>query len=386
MHWSEVPPRAVAVGRVVLVMLASYLAAINGAMSFDGYVTWYSVAVVLCGVALLVQPRYSAPAPVLSTVAAGIWGWLMLPPLLLALFYLAARGRAWAATGCVVLAMAGNLLFNPRISLWAPQPYGPTMFLLLAVVLGLWAGSRRRLVEALVARVEHLRSERTLREQAARLAERAAIAAEMHDVLAHRLSLIALHTGALSKHKEPIPPVVSERISLLRTAATDALADLRDVLGALRDTDDVARGAPPAPVLREVDELIEEAIAAGQHIEMTCEGRATHAPAAHRLAVFRVIQEALTNTRKHALDAAVHVSVDYGPPTTVVEVTNTVAAQGGNPVTSGFGLIGLSERIMTLGGHLEAGPSGAGSWRVAARIPHPGAEDRRRTEQEGAAP
>ncbi|KAA8881926.1 two-component sensor histidine kinase [Nocardia colli] len=372
---------------MVLVLSASFVAALNGSMLSGGdYINVYSAAVVLCGIALIMEPRYPTPAPILSTLAAGVLGWPMLPPLLLALFFLAARGRLWASVGCVTLALAGNSLSHPEISLRDPQPYGPIIFLMLAVVLGLWVGSRRRLVDALAARVEYLHSERALREQAARLAERAAIATEMHDVLAHRLSLIALHTGVLSKHREPVPDVVSERISLLRTAATDALADLRDVLGALRDSDDSVPGAPPVPVLREVDELIEQARAAGQQIELTSEGHPTDAPTAHRLAVVRVVQEALTNTRKHAPDAAVRVLVSYGPPATLVEISNTAAAQVSNSVTSGFGLIGLSERIEALGGHLDAGPSGAGAWAVVARIPHPGTEDRRRTEPEGATP
>lgn len=298
----------------------------------------------------------------------------MLPLFLLVLFDLAARRHTLAAVACAAAALTGNAFLHPVVSLWRPQQYGSALFLLLAVVGGLWMGNRRRLVQALNTQVEHLRTERELREQAARMAERSAIAAEMHDVLAHRLSLIALHTGVLTTKKDTLPAPVIERLNLLRTASTDALTDLRDVLGALRTPDVHPSTDRHAPVLRDVEELIEQAREAGQHIDTVIEGRPEQAPAAHRLAVFRLVQEALTNARKHAPDAPVQVRIDYGPPATLIEVANTPSTRSAQTVPSGFGLVGLRERVEALGGHLHAGPSGAGSWRLAASIPHPATE------------
>ncbi|MFB7421009.1 sensor histidine kinase [Streptomyces sp. NPDC056210] len=354
-------------------MVLLTLAAVqNGASSAGGhYVAIRSAVALACGLALLLRgPWWLAPA--LTTAAAGVWGWPMLPLLLLALFDLAARRHIWAAVTCSALALAGNAVLHPTVSLWSPQQYGSALFLLLAVVAGLWMGNRRRLVDALNAQVEYLRTERELREQAARMAERSAIAAEMHDVLAHRLSLIALHTGVLATKKDTLPAPVIERLSLLRTASTDALTDLRDVLGALR-TDTSPATDRPAPVLRDVEEMIGQARAAGQFVDTTVEGSPEQAPAAHRLAVYRLVQEALTNARKHAADAPVRVRIDYGPPATLIEVTNPPGPniRGAQAVASGFGLIGLRERVEALGGHLNAGPGGAGTWRLAARIPHP---------------
>ncbi|MDQ1018558.1 signal transduction histidine kinase [Streptomyces afghaniensis] len=189
----------------------------------------------LCGLALLVRrlPWYASTVP--AAAATGLWGWPLLPLLLVALFDLAARQRAGVAVGCAAAALGANLLIPPAISLWTPRQYGSTLFVLLVLVGGLWVGNRRRLLKALGDQVEHLRIERELREEAARAAERSRIAAEMHDVLAHRLSLSALHTGVLATRGEQLPPPVVERLALLRTASTEALADLRDVLGALRD-------------------------------------------------------------------------------------------------------------------------------------------------------
>ncbi|MFC8231089.1 sensor histidine kinase [Streptomyces sp. NPDC057287] len=365
--------RWVVYGRYGLVALLTLAAVQNTASSAGGQYGVVRTAVVLvCGIALLLRRSPWLLAPALTTAAAGVWGWPMLPLLLLALFDLAARRRILAAVLCSAVALTGNAVLHPAVSLWKPQPYGSVLFVLLAVVGGLWMGNRRRLVEALNAQVEHLRTERELREQAARMAERSAIAAEMHDVLAHRLSLIALHTGVLATKRDALPDPVIERLSLLRTASTEALTDLRDVLGALR-TETSAATDRPAPALRDVDEMIGQARAAGQVIDTMVEGSREQAPAAHRLAVYRLVQEALTNARKHAPDAPVHVRVDYGPPATLIEVTNSPGTnlRGAQPVPSGFGLIGLRERVEALGGHLNAGPGGGGTWRLAARIPHP---------------
>ncbi|MFD4027230.1 sensor histidine kinase [Streptomyces sp. NPDC058576] len=371
--------RWVVYGRYGLVVLLTLAAVQNAASSAGGQYGVVRTAVALaCGLALLLRGAPWWLAPALTTAAAGVWGWPLLPLLLLALFDLAARRRVLAAVVCSGVALTGNAVLHPAVSLWNPQPYGSVLFVLLAVVGGLWMGNRRRLVEALNAQVEHLRTERELREQAARMAERSAIAAEMHDVLAHRLSLIALHTGVLATRNDALPDAVVERLSLLRTASTDALTDLRDVLGALR-----AEASPatdrPAPALRDVEDAIGQARAAGQVIDTNVEGSPEQAPAAHRLAVHRLVLEALTNARKHAPDAPVRVRVDYGPPATLIEVTNPpgTSLPGAQAVSSGFGLIGLRERVETLGGHLNAGPGGAGTWRLAARIPH------RVTEQNG---
>ncbi|WP_240434519.1 histidine kinase [Streptomyces sp. YIM 130001] len=345
----------------------------NTASSVGGHYGGIRTAAALgCGLALLLRQGPWWLAPALTTAAAGVWGWPVLPLLLLALFDLAARRRTLAAVVCSAVALTGNAVLHPAVSLWSPQPYGSALFVLLAVVAGLWMGNRRRLVEALDAQVEHLRTERELREQAARMAERSAIAAEMHDVLAHRLSLIALHTGVLATKTDALPDPVIERLGLLRTASTEALTDLRDVLGALR-TDTSAATDPPAPALRDVEEMIEQARASGQVIHAMVEGSSEQAPAAHRLAVYRLVQEALTNARKHALDAPVRVRIDYGPPATLIETTNPpgTSLRSAPAVPSGFGLIGLRERVEALGGHLNAGPGGAGTWRLSARIPHP---------------
>ncbi|MFD9187283.1 sensor histidine kinase [Streptomyces phaeochromogenes] len=364
--------RWAAYGRGAIVALCVLAAVLNDAAIQGRHQAPVMATALVCGAALLV-PRLRWPAaPLLVTVATAWWGSLLLPMLAVALYDLAVDRRARVAVACAVAALGANLLGYRATSLWTGQSYASTVFLpVLAVLVGLWLGSRRRLLTALAADVDHLRIEAQLREEAARIAERSRIAAEMHDVLAHRLSLIALHTGVLATRSDTLPAPVAERLALLRTTSVEALTDLRDVLGVLRDHDTTPTGAALTPMMREVGELVDEARAVGQHIELTTDGLPERAPTTHRLAVYRIVQEALTNARKHADGAPVTVRIDYGPPTTLVEVTNPAGTPRTDTVGSGYGLVGLRERVTALGGHLNSGPAGAGAWWLAARIPHP---------------
>ncbi|MFJ4185266.1 sensor histidine kinase [Kitasatospora sp. NPDC089509] len=368
-------PAWAAVGRTGFVALLAAGAAVNAALLSGGrYVVPVTAAALVCAVALVV-PRLRWPvAPWVVAAGTAWWGWLLAPLLAVSLFDLAVARRMRVALASAVVALSANLLGAQATSLWADRRWVSTLFVLLfGFVVGLWQGNRRRLVKALASEVDHLRTESQLREETARAAERSRIAAEMHDVLAHRLSLIALHTGVLATRADGLPAPVVERLALLRTTSAEALADLRDVLGALRDPD-AAQGAALAPAIRDVRELAEEARAAGQHVELTVDGVPEQAPTTHRLATYRIVQEALTNVRKHAGGAAVTVRVGYRPPATLIDVTNTPGVPGTSDpgaVESGYGLVGLRERVTALGGDLDAGPAGAGAWRLAARLPHP---------------
>jgi signal transduction histidine kinase len=234
------------------------------------------------------------------------------------------------------------------------RSYGPVSLLVLAIVLGLWVRSRRGLAESLA--------------EQARLGERARIAAEMHDVLAHRLTVLALHAGALQRRASTLPAAVAERIDLLRTTSTEALADLRDVVGTLHNAEAERADAGRTTGVPDLPALLAEARAAGQVVEASIDGEPGAVPLGHRRAVQRVVQEALTNARKHAAGAPVRVTVRYGPPVSTVEICND-AGTSSTGVPSGYGLVGLTERVAPLGGRLEYGPVASGGWRLAATIP-----------------
>ncbi|MFI6566084.1 sensor histidine kinase [Streptomyces sp. NPDC050534] len=340
-------------------------------VSGERYVIPAAASALVCAVVLLV-PRWRWPvSPVVVTAVTTWWGSLTILLLAVVMFDLAVARRRRTAAVCATVALSVNLLGFPPTRFSVDGAYLTVLVTWpFALVVGLWLGNRRRLMRALASEMEHLRVEAQLREEAARVAERSRIAAEMHDVLAHRLSLIALHTGVLATKGDALPAPVTERLGLLRTASTEALNDLRDVLGALREPDAQPQAALP-PVLMDVQDLVDEARAAGQSVHLTAQGRPEQVPTTHRLAVYRIVQEALTNVRKHADGAMVTVRVDYRTPATLVEITNTASTVGTVAVDSRYGLIGLRERVTALGGYLHAGPAGAGAWRVAARIPHP---------------
>lgn len=323
-------------------------------------------AALLIGLALLPNPeRWWWPTPVAVMLATGWWGWPLLPLLMMTLFDLSSRRRVLWAAAIGVSAMLLNLVTPARVSLWQPQEYGAMLFLALAVVLGLWLGGRRRLVGALQATVGMLQTERDLREQQARDAERSLIASEMHDVLAHRLSLIALHAGVLSAGSGPSE--VTERAELLRVTSAEALEDLREVLGALRSPSEESDRREPT--LQALADLVDSARGAGQAVSLTTEGSESVASAGHRLAVIRLVQEGLTNARKHGRpDGPVDVRVRWADDLTEVSVSNDVASGPSTAARSGFGLIGLRERVATLGGSLTCGREGA-TWRLHAVLP-----------------
>lgn len=345
---------------------------------------WVAAAASLGALGRYRFPRAVAGLALVAVVLGSVF------PLLVTLYHFASRGRLRAVWVCLGIALGAGLpwlavalaLGHPlswvRLNTWAGSGVGNAVLVALALALGMWAGSRRRLLGALRDQVEQLRVERELRAEQARLAERARIAREMHDVLAHRLSLLMLHAGVLQLREEGMSPAGLERLALLRGTAGQALDDLREVLGALRsERPNGADGATPvpAPALQDLDELLAEARAAGQVIESVVSGDVENTSTSHRLAVHRLIREALTNARRHAHDAPVAVSVHYGPPVTTVEVVNGPAGHigqstipEGSATPGGYGLIGLAERVAALGGHLNTGASGGG-WRLSARLP-----------------
>jgi signal transduction histidine kinase len=187
--------------------------------------------------------------------------------------------------------------------------------LVMAVVFGwgLLARVRREHLLALRERASRLEAEQRLHIEQAREAERRRIAREMHDVLAHRVSLLSLHAGALEFRPDAPPEEIAEAAGVIRATAQHALEELRVVIGVLRDGADGGIPEPPQPTLAEIPELVGESRAAGMHV--TCRidmADADGTPAALGRTAYRVVQEGLTNARKHAPAAAVAVTVTGG--------------------------------------------------------------------------
>ncbi|MFJ1696825.1 sensor histidine kinase [Streptomyces sp. NPDC088252] len=323
---------------------------------------------------LLLPLRWRRPPLVLAAAAVALIAQGAYEPMTVMVFHLSAQGRVRLAVAAGAVGGVLPWVCAAPLSGGVTPSYGAGLLFLLALTAGLWWHSRRRLIDSLSEQVE-------LRAEQARSAERARIAAEMHDVLAHRLSLLALHTGVLALRADSMPPQVGERIALLRATSTQALADLRDVLGALRakedgshrDGEDSGRRTVAAPAIRNLSELLDEVRAIGQEVMAEVTGDPGTTPATHLLAVHRLVQEGLTNARKHAPATAVRLRVHYGAPATEVELVNSPTTgpvrRSDEVAGPGYGLIGLGERVAGLHGRFVHGPEPDGGWRLAARLP-----------------
>jgi signal transduction histidine kinase len=226
--------------------------------------------------------------------------------------------------------------------------------------------TRALLLQALRDRAERAESERELMARDAVLTERTRIAREMHDAVGHRVSLMVLQAGAIEMAAAD-PARVQELADNVQTAGRQALDELRQMVGVLRGSE-VDEDAPlgPQPGLDDVPRLLAEARAAG----MTVELRGT-LPAVDPVlgrAAYRIVQEALTNAGKHAPGAPVCVTVERPAGELVIEVVNP-AGGASTAVSGGFGLVGLAERVRTLGGRLTAEPRLDGGFLVEAVLP-----------------
>jgi signal transduction histidine kinase len=300
-------------------------------------------------------------------------------PALIALFNVALRASRRGILAIVGLALASTavlpLLF-PGDELYSTQILLGVLITGVVVGWGLFVRVQRELVLSLRERATRLEAEQRLRVEQAREAERLRIAREMHDVLAHRVSLLSLHAGALEFHPDASAEEVAEAAAVIRASAHAALEELRAVIGVLREGAPAGAPEPPQPTLAEIPALVEESRLAGMRVHWHIEVPGDAAlPAALGRAAYRIVQEGLTNARKHAPGAAVEVTIDAQAGTAlVVEVLSRRAVGVAAPAAlvlpgAGTGLVGLAERVALAGGELEHGPDGAGDFVLRATLP-----------------
>jgi signal transduction histidine kinase len=290
-----------------------------------------------------------------------------------AIFNAAVRSSRRVLLLLVAMSVPGFVLFSllyPSAGGVLLQTTFGTLVLAVAIGWGLFTRARRELVLSLRERAERLEAEQRLRVGQAREAERRRIAREMHDVLAHRLSLLSVHAGALEFRPDASPEEVAEAAGVIRAAAQTALDELRDVIGVLRDEAEDGAVQPPQPTLAELPSLIDESRAAGMHIQARLDLPDGEVPTSLGRTAYRVVQEGLTNARKHAPGAAVEVNAFCQAGALVVEVQSRPAL-GGAPVRRGrgAGLVGLAERVSLAGGELTYGPNADGDFVLRAILP-----------------
>jgi signal transduction histidine kinase len=363
--------RRARVADAAVYLAASVIATATLIDTWEEHPPWLRVVAIVVGVAALVSLRWRRSHPAAVGIGIGTVALVILTASganLVATFNAAvrARGRDLAIVAALAIAWAfvNPLLYPPAGSYWFDA--GASL-LMAGVVLGwgLFVRARRELVRSMRAQADRAGDE-------ARAAERRRIAREMHDVLAHRLSLLSVHAGALEFRPGAPPEEVAEAAGVIRESARAALDELRGVIGVLREDGGGSLTDPPQPTIADLAALVEESRAAGMRITALVElDGAAPTPAAGRTA-YRIVQEGLTNARKHAPGAAVTLTVQAPDGDLRVEVRSLapVAVASAPPLPgAGTGLIGLAERVTLAGGELESGVDPTGAFVLRARLP-----------------
>ncbi|WP_168581232.1 sensor histidine kinase [Gephyromycinifex aptenodytis] len=306
-----------------------------------------------------------------SAMAFGSW--------VFATISLATHRRVWPSTLVVILATLAGSAYEwwiptpgaDDVTLWEVLLFG-VILNTLVTALGFYLGARRDLLASLRDRAETAEREQLLRIEQARVNERSRIAREMHDVLAHRISLVALHAGALAYREDLGPEQTRETAHLVQENAHRALTDLREVLGVLRAAPTRTTGGlePPQPTLSDLSELITQARAAGQSIDLQLHIDPSQVPTTTGRHAYRGVQECLTNARKHAPGTPVTVTIDGHPGGQLrMQVSNPLAESAVQPPPgAGVGLLGLAERAELTGGSLQHGTE-QGRYLVCLSLP-----------------
>ncbi|MET8136949.1 histidine kinase [Streptomyces sp. NPDC005251] len=283
------------------------------------------------------------------------------------------RYRTRAMAALIVAAVLAGVAFrdsDPVLPGWS----SPAVVLLVVGVLASLVRFGRLRLEASRKRFTDLQQAQEKAMRRAVEEERARIAAELHDVVTHNVSVMVIQAGAARKVMDAAPERSKEALLAVEAGGRAAMAELRHVMGLLAGpdaaADSPADGLEPQPGLGQLDALAERVRAAGTPVGLAVSLPPGPLPPGVELTAYRVVQEALTNTIKHAGGAGASVAIGFAGPWLEIEVTDTGAVRDSPPVDgNGRGLIGLRERLAVYGGELTAGPTLTGGYRVTARVP-----------------
>jgi signal transduction histidine kinase len=242
-----------------------------------------------------------------------------------------------------------------------------------AWLLGHFAHNYRAYAAGLEERTAELERAREELARRAVVEERLRLARELHDVVAHAMSVIAVQSGVGAHVADSRPEEVGKALAAIEATSRDALTELRRLLGVLRQDGEPQASLAPVLGLANLEGLLAEVAKAGLAVKLRVEGRPAPLPAGLDLSAYRIVQEALTNVVKHAGPATAQVMIRYRDHEVAVEVTDdgrgVGAVAGDGRRGTGHGLIGMRERVAAFGGDLEVGPRPGGGFRVAARLP-----------------
>ena len=344
----------------------------------------------LCGLlALGLYPlRHRFPVPIVGSIALlSTFSVSSAATVSLALVSLTIRRKPLEISIVFVLAFMAGMTGELLMPLGEPLPWWQNaivMILVLALnlMIGLYIGGRRELLQSLREQASSAQREEQALMQGARAGERTRIAREMHDVLAHRLSLVALHAGALEYRSDLTPSETREAAGIIRQNAHLALSELRDVLGMLRDPNTLFADEHdrPQPTLAELPGLLEQSRAIGTPTDLVIqpglEAKLALLPESTGRHMYRVIQEALTNARRHAPGEPLNLMLSGKPGKEIhMSARNRLVSnhsEAGAPEalpSSGLGLVGLGERLRLAGGDLIIDDATNGEFHMEAWLP-----------------
>jgi signal transduction histidine kinase len=326
--------------------------------------------------------RRRAPVTVLGVVSVATVGFLAAgyPPLTTALlgavvatYGAAAYGRprrtligAGLVVGLVLSLVAVSALRS--IGLAAGELGALVLAFVTAWVLGDRMRTRRAYLRELEDRAYRLEQDRVRDARAAVDAERARIARELHDVVAHGVSVIVLHARGAREVVGTDPVALRRSLDLIETTGREALSELRTVLGALRAEEDAGPDRGPLPGVADLGELARRSRDAGVDVDVVVEGTERPVPPGVGLSAFRIVQEALTNVRKHSTATSARVVLRYAPDRLLVQIVDDGQALS-RSASTGHGLVGMRERVTIFGGELATGPRAGGGYEVLAVLP-----------------
>ena len=293
------------------------------------------------------------------------------------LYTLAAYCPRRVSRNGLILCLLGSAVAMIR---WEPTPFDlPSWIMVGSIIFGgpaviAWAlgdsmRTRRAYYAALEDRAARLERERDAQAQIAAAAERARIARELHDVIAHNVSVMVVQADGASYALDRSPERARRALSAISSTGRQALDEMRQMLGVLRSADERS-GVAPIPGIGQLDELLDQTRASGLAVSFSVQGVPSPLPSGVALAAYRTVQESLTNVRKHGGPAArAQVLLRYCEDALVLTISDDGRGAAALSDGAGHGLIGMRERVAVYGGTLEAGPRPGGGYRVTARLP-----------------
>ena len=375
LRWGRLDLVAVAdalVGVICLGTTVSWLNTLNGQHDSRFSAVMVALFAVAVSVPMLLRNRFPAQA---WMVSAGALAWTSLAlglrtlssavylpggvlVYMLCLYAIAVRCRAWFVLTAAAVTVLGAVLIDPGSG-------AGSILAAIPLLSGVVVRSRRGSRAALAQQARRHEGERAL------LEERQRIARELHDIVAHHMSVIAIQAEAAPRKMPDPPPELVESFTEIRASALTGLSELRRLLGVLRSSD---ADRAPQPGLGELAGLLESARSGGVKVTTSVSGTPRDLAPGADLSAYRILQEALSNAMRHAPGSAVRVELAYFPSSLVIKVRND-HQPGATPApddgAGGHGIIGMRERAAMLGGQLDAGPTDDGGFQVTAVLPDP---------------